>query len=92
MSRPKPDFLGVLIMNEIIRFDGITIASPVRADEFETFVKGTLRQRMIQDAQLGKHGGLSPIEMLVGYFTGVKLNDAHEGCPSGKSVAPLSRR
>ena len=34
--------LGVLIMNEIIRFDGITIASPARADEFETFVKGTL--------------------------------------------------
>jgi hypothetical protein len=34
---------------------------------------------MIQDTQLGEHRGLVPIEMLVGYFAGLKLNDAHQG-------------
>src|SRR5271169_3312064 len=35
--------------------------------------------RMIQDTHLGEHRGLIPIEMLVGYLAGVKLDDAHEG-------------
>jgi hypothetical protein len=34
---------------------------------------------MIQDAQLGEHRGLIPIEMLVGHLTGLKLNNAHPG-------------
>jgi hypothetical protein len=34
---------------------------------------------MIQDTQLGEHRGLIPIEVLVSYFPGVKLDDAHEG-------------
>jgi hypothetical protein len=34
---------------------------------------------MIQDSQLREHCSLIPIEMLIGHFAGLKLNDAHQG-------------
>jgi len=43
---------------------------------------------MIQNAQLGEHRGLIPIEMLVGHLTGLKLDNAH---PGGLDLSTRSR-
>ena len=54
---------------------------------------------MMQYPQLREHGGLIPIETLVGYLIPLKLNDAHEseldtstrGCDAGKHPIHLDR-
>jgi hypothetical protein len=58
------DFFGVLIMDDVIRFDAITLASRDRADEFETFVKGTLFPVMM--SAYGGHLTRKTLASLVG--------------------------
>src|SRR5712671_3766831 len=55
---------------------------PWRSPKFQKLRRASnssRRQWVIQDPQLREHRGLIPIEMLIGHFAGLKLDDAHQG-------------